>query len=109
MGEVSESIYSDDNIVIPLADVQRIERQFNCCVKKCALLGALVVTKHTRWNVEADCWNNQIWLTAEQTPKFLKAWRYYRHELEKNGWSPPTKEDKTIESGGNNGNDVYPM
>ena len=89
MGEVSESIYSDDNIVIHMDDVQRIERQFRCelagGIEKRDLLGTLIVTEHKRWNAEADYWTNDIWLTAEQTPKFLKAWHHYRHELEKPG------------------------
>ena len=83
MGKVSESIYSDGHIVIPMADVQHIEKEYySIGTQKGELMGAMVITKHTRWDTEADCWANNIWLSAEQTTKFLKAWCFYRHELE---------------------------
>lgn len=86
-GKVSESIFSDGHLIIPMADVQHIEKRYHTRDllnggKKGDLFGALVITKHTRWDMEADTWANNIWLSAEQTPKFLDAWCYYRHELE---------------------------
>jgi hypothetical protein len=88
MGKVSESIYSDEDVVIPMADVQHIEKKYHTCdltngTKKGDLLGAIVVTKHTRWDMEADCWANNIWLSAKQVSTFLRAWCEYRYELEK--------------------------
>jgi len=87
MGRVSESIYSDGRIVIPMADVQHVEKKYwttNLAngTKKGDLQGASVITKHTRWDMETDWWANNIWLTAEQVPNFLMAWCFYRHELE---------------------------
>lgn len=87
MGKVSESIYTDRNVVIPMADVQHIEKQYHNTdlvdgTKKGDLMGAMVITRHTRWDMEADCWANNIWLSAKQVPEFLKAWCYYRYELE---------------------------
>ena len=88
MGKVSESIYCDGDVVIPMADVQHIEKRYENYnsadgkIKKGDLQGSLVITKHTRWDMEADCWANNIWLSAEQTPKFLNTWCTYRHELE---------------------------
>lgn len=87
MGKVSESIYSDGDLVIPMADVQHIEKQYHNLdladgTKKGDLQGAFVITRHTRWNMEADCWANSIWLSSNQVEKFLSAWCYYRHELE---------------------------
>ena len=87
MGKASESIYSDGKVVIPMADVQHIEKSFHNCdlvdgTKKGDLQGAMVITKHTRWDMEADCWANNIWLSAKQVSLFLKAWCFYRHELE---------------------------
>ena len=87
MGNVTESIYSDGKIVIPMADVQHIEKQFHSCdlangKKKGDLQGSMIITRHTRWDMEADVWANNIWLSADQTEKFLSAWCTYRHELE---------------------------
>ena len=87
MGKVSESIFSDGHIIIPMADVQHIENKYHDMdlasgQKKGDLLGSIVVTKHTRWDMEADTWANNIWLSSEQTPKFLAAWCMYRNELE---------------------------
>lgn len=86
--KITESIYSDGKIVIPMADVQHIEKHYwdynsaNGETKKGDLQGSMVITKHTRWDMEADCWGNNIWLGAEQTVKFLRAWCDYRAELE---------------------------
>jgi hypothetical protein len=71
---VTESIYSGKNIVIPLADVQHIE--------KTNPLGLIVVTKHTRWDREIDGWANNAWVDAAEAPAFMRAWCRYRSELE---------------------------
>ena len=87
--KVSESIFSDGITVIPMADVQHIEKHYHSHdlvdgTKKGNLQGLQIITKHTHWDMEADCWANAIWLSAEQTQSFLDAWRFYRHELEGN-------------------------
>ncbi len=87
MGTVNESIFSDGKVVIPMADVQHIEKQYHSVdlvngTKKGDLMGSCVITKHTRWDMEADTWANNIYLSAEQTASFLSAWCTYRHELE---------------------------
>ena len=87
MGHVTESIFSSKSVVIPMADVQHIEKQYHSCdlvngTKKGDLEGAMVITKHTRWDMEADTWANNIWLTEKDTLSFLSAWCQYRQELE---------------------------
>lgn len=87
MSKVNESIFSHKDVVIPMADVQHIEKKYHDCdlasgQKKGDLMGASVVTKHTRWDMDADCWANNIWLNADQTEQFMRAWCTYRHELE---------------------------
>ena len=87
MPKVSESIWSSKRVVIPMADVQHIEKQYHSCdlvdgTKKWDLQGAMIITKHTRWDMEADCWANNIWLGKDETESFLKDWCFYRHELE---------------------------
>lgn len=73
-GRVTESIYSGACVIVPLADVQHIERQKTG--------GIIVVTRHTRWDTEADAWANNIWLDASEAGAFINAWCKYRHELE---------------------------
>jgi hypothetical protein len=73
MGTVTESIYSGKSTVVPLADVQHIEKRE---------LGLVVVTKHTRWDNDGDFWANSIWIDKAEADAFLKAWCTYRSELE---------------------------
>lgn len=80
MGKVSESIFSDGNVIIPMADVQHAEYKKD---EDGLLIGGCVITKHTKWDFENDYWANNIWLTNKQMKSFLKAWCYYRYELEK--------------------------
>ena len=83
-GKVTESIFSNKRITIPLADVQHIEKSFYDCdgveFKKGDLNGASVVTKHTKSNEYG--WENAVWLGAEEVADFIKAWCRYRGELE---------------------------
>jgi len=87
MSKVSESIFSGASVVIPMADVQHIEKQFHTCdladgSKKGDLRGYAVITKHTKWDTEIDFYANSIYLGKEEGQKFLQAWTTYRHELE---------------------------
>lgn len=74
MTHVTESIYSGRGIVLPLADVQHIERHNPG--------GLIVVTKHTRWDKDADMWANSAWIDKAEADDFMRAWCRYRHELE---------------------------
>jgi hypothetical protein len=71
---VTESIYNGRTIVVPLADVQHIERHNP--------LGLIVVTKHTRWDAEAGGWANSAWIDKADADDFIRAWCRYRSELE---------------------------
>lgn len=72
-GKVTESIYSGKSTVVPLADVQHIEKRE---------LGLVVVTKHTRWDNDGDFWANSIWIDKAEAESFMRAWCGYRSELE---------------------------
>lgn len=74
MNTVTESIYSGNTVIVPLADVQHIETTNP--------LGLIVVTKHTRWDKETDFWANNIWIDAREAEAFKAAWCRYRSELE---------------------------
>lgn len=86
--EISESIFSGKNIIIPMADVQFIEKEFwnynseNGEVKKGDLSGIRVIMKNSLWNFENDTWENAAWITQEEAKKFISAWCYYRYEKE---------------------------
>lgn len=71
---VTESIYSGKSVVVPMADVQHIERTNP--------LGLIVVTKHTRWDNEGGGWANGIWIDKAEADGFMRAWCNYRAELE---------------------------
>lgn len=70
---VSESIWASDKLVVPLADVQHIEKLKD---------GLWLITKHTRWNFEHDVWDNPIYISSEKAESFMRSWCVYRHELE---------------------------
>ena len=88
MGKVSESIFSGERTVIPMADVQHIEKHLYASdimsseIKKGDLKGISIITKHTKWGAEHDHWENEIWLNKDEAKKFISAWCFYRHELE---------------------------
>ena len=88
MGKVSESIFSGKRVTIPMADVQHVEKQFsdydsaNGKTKIGDLTGGMIITKHTRWDMDADTWANNIWLGADELRSFLRCWCDYRAELE---------------------------
>ena len=75
---ITESIFSGTSRVIPMADVQHIEKQGN------PLAGILVVTDKTKWNFAEDQWENAIWISNsdKEAEQFIKAWCDYRCEAE---------------------------
>lgn len=89
MNKVSESIWSSKSVVVPMADVQHIEKHYQSCdladgTKKGELSGIQVITKHTKWDMEADTWANPIYISNhdKSAESFMQNWCYYRHELE---------------------------
>lgn len=96
-GKISESIFSGKKTIIPMADVQHIEKQFHTADmangdKKGDISGYIIVTKHTRWDMESDIWANNIFLGLEEGKRFVRAWCDYRYEaenLEENGVQMP--------------------
>lgn len=88
--KVSESIWSNKDILIPMMDVQHIEKKYHDSdsadkvVKKGDLMGISVITKHTTWNFEHDYWENPIWLSNvdKKAEKFMQDYCYLRYELD---------------------------
>ena len=82
--KISESIFNGFSVTIPMADVQHIEKHWYGKEKKTKhnYRGIKIITKHTRWDFEADCWMNDIYLDREEADKFMKSWCVYISELE---------------------------
>lgn len=86
--EVTESIYSGRTVVVPLADVQHIEKSFFSTdqasgQKKGDICGYSIITKHTSYDADNSEWANNIYLPKAEGDDFLAAWCRYRYELEK--------------------------
>lgn len=93
-----ETIYSDGDVVIPMADVQHIEKKHHSCdlvngTKRGDLMGVQVIMKSTRWNMEHDVWDNAIWIGRGKAEGFIKDWCYFRYEID------GTKEKMEVENG----------
>jgi len=74
---VTESIFNGASVIVPLADVQHIEKW-----DKHTVPGIKVIMKHTRWDFDADIWSNDIWISEPEATAFKSAWCRYRSELE---------------------------
>lgn len=70
--KISESIFDNRRVLIPMADVQHIEYLKDN--------GCWVIMKSTKYDYEVDIWNNPVWLSEEETPVFIKAYCFYRYE-----------------------------
>ena len=81
--KISESIYTSGSLVVPMAEVQHIEK-----LKRPDETGGMIpnglflITRFTRWSKEMDMWENPIFIPQDESEEFLKAWCFYRHELE---------------------------
>ena len=86
MRKVNESIFSGLNFIVPLADVQHVERHWfkdDKNLTKTNYRGLVIVTKHTVWDQSAGNWSNSIYIPAgEDADNFIKDWCLYRAELE---------------------------
>lgn len=78
MGNVTESIFSGETVVIPLAEVQHVERDLREGYQGCIN----VILSGTTWNAEFDGYNNSAYLRSEEAESFIACWCRYRHELE---------------------------
>ena len=78
MGKVTESIFSGESVIIPMAEVHHIERD-----KREGYTDAVIVVLNgTTWNNEIDTYNNNAYLRHEEAESFKQCWYRYRAELE---------------------------
>ena len=83
MDKVSESIYTSSSLVIPMAEVQHIEKLKRSDGKGGMVPnGLFLITRMTTWSQEMDMWENPIVVPPDESEAFLKAWCFYRNELE---------------------------
>ena len=83
MNKVSESIYTSETCAVPMAEVQHIEKLKRANEEGVIIPnGLFLITRFTRWSVEMDTWENPILIPQDESEAFLKAWCFYRYELE---------------------------
>ncbi len=78
---MSNSIFNGLHYIIPLADIQHIERVWYPSDEECTrknYQGLLIVTKHTTWDIKMDAYANPIYIAAgKEADDFLQAWYLY--------------------------------
>jgi hypothetical protein len=76
--KVSESIWDNGKVIIPMAEVSHIERD----QRKNWEGGVNVVFKHSKWNTEGEFYDPTVFLPKEDAQQFISDWCYYRKEVE---------------------------
>lgn len=74
-----DRVFENKHLIIPLADVQRVEKHYG---HKGEFNGFVVVTRHTRWDLEGDTWSNNIFVNRDEAEDFKRAWMLYLSERE---------------------------
>lgn len=92
MNTITESIFDNGSVIIPMADVSHIEyltrpeyKSENGLSKqtgKSLPNGIMIISKHTRWDMDTDTWSNGIFIPEEKKQDFITCWCRYRVELE---------------------------
>ena len=85
MRKATESIFSGKTVLVPMAEVQHIEklvRKNRTTDTELIPNGLNAVTRHTKWNFEHDCYENSIYIPENEAAEFLKAWQLYRSEID---------------------------
>lgn len=83
MSIITESIFNGKTAVIALANVQHFEKHwYQGDDRNDKYRGIQVITCHTKWNTEVDCWENPIYLVYDEAQTFIAAWGRYRNKLE---------------------------
>lgn len=73
--KATETIFSNDDVIISMADIHHIE-------KLKTPNGILVILKGTKYNFEHDVWENAIWLGEPESQNLIRAWCFYRSEID---------------------------
>ena len=74
-------IYQSDTLILPLADVQHILPIYDDPESPDKrLTGIRVITKHTRWDHEANAWANDVYVEGPEAEKVLAAFLALQEE-----------------------------
>ena len=79
MGKVTESIFSGDSVVIPMADVCYVQKDNRAQGYANSIW---VVMNGSTADHTDGTWHNAPWLKVDEAARFMKAWCQYRAELE---------------------------
>jgi hypothetical protein len=85
MSRATESIFSGKTVLVPMAEVQHVEklvRKNRPTDTEIIPNGLHLVTKHTNYNFHQDMWDNPIYIPESEAAEFLKAWQLYRSEID---------------------------
>jgi len=80
MKTVTESIWSNDNVIIPMSEVSHIEKvkPVNDTTDRIT-----IIFKHSKWNQESQYFEPNVYLdNYSKSREFISAWCRYRSELE---------------------------
>ena len=78
---VSESIWSNKDVLIPMADVQHIEKLKD---NEGNFTGISIITKHTKWDNDHAYWANSIYVSnfKKDAEQFIQDYCYFRYEMD---------------------------
>lgn len=74
---ITESIYDNGKVIIPMAEISHIERDQRESYKG----GVTIIFKHSKWDDTSE-WVPAIFILPKEAPDFLKSWCIYRSEIE---------------------------
>lgn len=76
---ITESIYDNGKVLVPMADVNHVEYQIHPTMGK---NGILVIMKNTHYDMIADTWSNALFICEGDKEDFISAYCRFRSELE---------------------------
>ena len=86
-------IYADERVLVAFHDVQHIEkltkpiykneRGFSEPTGDTEPNGLWIITKHTQYNYQQDCWENPVYIREDEASGFIESWTKYVSEIEK--------------------------
>jgi hypothetical protein len=77
--KVTESIFDNGKVLVPMADVQHIEYVRHPTI---GANGIWIITKHTRWDMDADTWANPVYIHEGDKQEFINSYCRFRNELD---------------------------
>lgn len=79
MSNISESIFDNGKVLVAMADVSHVEYVRHPTI---GANGIWVITKHSKWDMEADTWANPLYIQESDKKDFISAFCRYRAEVE---------------------------